>query len=144
MIKGSRQKKSRLKLVRALLLVDNFFGALSCGIFFKFRYSICIISIGGPPGFTIYLHLHFSGSLQVHLPRNCRLRRPVPQQRRRVRVLRAHQFPQQQNAKRNPTKIVQQSFFLSLFFTFLFFLFVSSNKKLLSVNAAGLCLHFYL
>ncbi len=34
MRKGSRQKKSRLKLVRALLLVDNFFGVLSCCIFF--------------------------------------------------------------------------------------------------------------
>ena len=36
----------------------------------------------------------FSGSVQVYLPRNRRLRRPVPQQRRGIRVLSARQLAQ--------------------------------------------------
>ena len=50
----------------------------------------------------------FSGTLQVHLPRNRRLRRPVQEQGRGVRLLRAGQFHQQQNAQRLAEKIIEK------------------------------------
>ena len=50
----------------------------------------------------------FSGTLQVHLPRNRRLRRPVQEQGRGVRLLRAGQFHQQQNSERLAEKIIEK------------------------------------
>ena len=52
----------------------------------------------------------FSGTLQVHLPRHRRLRRPVQEQGRGVRLLRAGQFHQQQNAQRLAEEIIEKKF----------------------------------
>ena len=49
-----------------------------------------------------------SGTLQVHLPRHRRLRRPVQEQGRGVRLLRAGQFHQQQNSERLAEKIIEK------------------------------------
>ena len=48
----------------------------------------------------------FSGALQVHLSRHRRLRRPVQEQGRGVRLLRARQLHQQQNSEWNAEKIM--------------------------------------